>query len=88
MAFSRQEYRSGLPCLLQGIFPTQGSNLHLLRPLHWLFTSNSTWEACLLDAGCLVFLVLCNKMLYFLSPQAHVNTDWLYCTLGEQTQVQ
>ena len=26
MEFSRQEYRSGLPCLLQGIFLTQGSN--------------------------------------------------------------
>ena len=27
MEFSRQEYWSGLPFLLQGIFPTQGSNL-------------------------------------------------------------
>ena len=26
MGFSRQEYWSGLPLLLQGIFPTQGSN--------------------------------------------------------------
>ena len=25
----------GCPFLLQGIFPTQGSNLHLLRLLHW-----------------------------------------------------
>ena len=31
MGFSRQEYWSGLPCLLQGIFPTQGSNLGLLH---------------------------------------------------------
>ena len=30
--FPRQEYWSGLPFLLQGIFLTQGSNLHLL---HW-----------------------------------------------------
>ena len=31
LGFSRQEYWSGLPCpLLQGIFPTQWSNLHLL----------------------------------------------------------
>ena len=29
VGFSRQEYWSGLPCLLQGIFPTQGSNLGL-----------------------------------------------------------
>ena len=29
MEFSRQEYWSGLPFPLQGIFPTQGSNLGL-----------------------------------------------------------
>ena len=32
MTFSRQEYWSVLPCLLQGIFPTQGLNPHLS---HW-----------------------------------------------------
>ena len=32
MEFSRQVYWSGLPFLLQGIFPTQGLNLSLL---HW-----------------------------------------------------
>ena len=31
MGFSRQEYWSGLPFLLQGIFPTQGSNLGFLH---------------------------------------------------------
>ena len=30
MGLSRQEYRSRLHTLFQGIFPTQGSNLHLL----------------------------------------------------------
>ena len=30
MGFSRQEYWSGLPFLLQGIFPTQGFYMHLL----------------------------------------------------------
>ena len=30
MGFSRQEYRVGCHALLQGIFPTQGSNLGLL----------------------------------------------------------
>ena len=29
LGFSRQEYWSGLPFLLQGIFPTQGLNLGL-----------------------------------------------------------
>ena len=34
MGFSRQEPTGvGCHCLLQGIFPTQGSNLHLLRLL-------------------------------------------------------
>ena len=34
MGFSRQEYWVGCHSLLQEIFPTQGSNLHLLRLLH------------------------------------------------------
>ena len=34
MGFSRQEYWSGLPCLLQGIFLTQELNLCLLHLLH------------------------------------------------------
>ena len=29
MGFSRQEYWTGLPCLIQGNFPTQGLNLRL-----------------------------------------------------------
>ena len=35
MGFSRQEYWSGYHVLLQGIFPTQRSNLHFLCRLHW-----------------------------------------------------
>ena len=35
MEFSKQEYQSGLPFLLQGIFLTQGSNPRLRRLLHW-----------------------------------------------------
>ena len=37
MEFSRQEYWIEVGCRapLQGIFPTQGSDLHLLRLLHW-----------------------------------------------------
>ena len=31
MGFSRQEYWSGRPFLLQGIFPTQGPKFHLLH---------------------------------------------------------
>ena len=35
MEFSRQRYRIGCHSLLQGIFLTKGSNLHLLPLLHW-----------------------------------------------------
>ena len=35
MGFSRQGCWSGLHFLLQGIFPTQGSNQHLSCLLHW-----------------------------------------------------
>ena len=35
MGFSSQEYWSGCHALLQGIFPTQGSNLSLACLLHW-----------------------------------------------------
>ena len=52
MGFPRQNYWSGLPSLLQGIFLTQGLNPHLLGLLHWssllqcgFFTTNATWEA-------------------------------------------
>ena len=50
----------GCQTLLQGIFPTQESNLHLLHLLHWqwvgewgewggFFTTSATWEAHHLD---------------------------------------
>ena len=35
VGFPKQINWSGLYFLLQGIFPTQGSNLHLLSLLHW-----------------------------------------------------
>ena len=35
MEFSGQEYWSGLPFPIPGIFLTQGSNPHLLHLLHW-----------------------------------------------------
>ena len=45
--FSRQEYWSGLPALLQGIFPTQGLNVCLsMSPAlaGRFFTTSATWE--------------------------------------------
>ena len=53
LGFSRQDYWSGCPALLQGIFLTQGSNLGLLSLLHWQVGSlvpappgKPQWEAC------------------------------------------
>ena len=46
---SRQEYWNGLPFLPPGIFPTQGSNLHLL---HW-----QTGYLPLLPAGSLTLVL-------------------------------
>ena len=35
LGFSQEEYWSGLPFPPPGIFPTQGSNPHLLHLLNW-----------------------------------------------------
>ena len=48
VGFPRQEYWSGLPFLLQGIFLTQGLNPHLFTSpaLEGRFsTTSATWEA-------------------------------------------
>ena len=47
LGFPRQEYWSGCHFLLQGIFPTQGSNPHLKRLLHerWILYCSATREA-------------------------------------------
>ena len=41
VGFPRQEYLSGLPCTLPAIFPTQGSNLHLVTSV----ISSSLWPS-------------------------------------------
>ena len=47
LGFSRQEYWSGLPALLQAIFLTQGLNpCHLMSSaLGGVFATSTTWEA-------------------------------------------
>ena len=48
LGFSRQEYWSGLPALLQGIFLTQGLNPCLLMSSTLsggIFATSTTWEA-------------------------------------------
>ena len=46
--FSRQEYWRGSHSLLQGIFPTQGSNAHLLLG-RWILYHWAPWEALILN---------------------------------------
>ena len=66
MGFSSQESWSGCHALLQGIFPTQGSNLHLLFLLHWQVDSLP-----LVPPGkplaslylCYITLILCREIL-------------------------
>ena len=47
LGLSRQKYWSGLHALLQGIFPTQGSNRHLLSLLHQQQRSSPLAPPCL-----------------------------------------
>ena len=61
MGFPRQEYWSGLPSS-RGIFPTQGSNLHLLYLPHWQAGSLplchlwwSVFRCCIWNPGSLGF---------------------------------
>ena len=44
MGSSRQNTGVGCHALLQGIFPTQGSNLHLLCLLHWQVSFFYHWH--------------------------------------------
>ena len=76
MGFSRQEYWSEVPCPPpgdlpnSGIFPTQGSNWHLLCLLHWqaefFFTISATWEA----------PVIFSKHLYFYFWSIQITSTW------------
>ena len=58
IGISRQEYWSGLPCPLQGIFLTQGLNPRLLLSPAFFITS-ATWEA----QKCSIFLHVENKVI-------------------------
>ena len=75
MGFFWQEYGSGCHFLLQGIFPTQGSNPHLLHLLHWQEDS--------LPLNHLTCLQLCSQSFpaayscLFLWALGHMcNTSW------------
>ena len=79
--FSRQEYWSGLPFLLQGIFPTQGWNPSLL---HWQVDSLllSHWGSlCAHDVGYFIVTASKNQIWYFIESALFVRyTIILYTT--------
>ena len=64
--FSRQEYWSGLPCFLQGIFLIQGLNPHLLCLLHWQGGFFTTSTKCYYEYNYANFLQQ-------MRPQAKIN---------------
>ena len=84
--FSRQEHWSGLLCLLQVIFQTQGSNQHLTGLLHWQAGSSSLvppgkphhWHVKVkVTQSC---LILCNTMGCILSGSSvHCKNTGVVC---------
>ena len=66
MGLSRQEYWKGLPCPLQGIFPTQESNPCLKSPAlsGKFFATRKTWEALLITYIYFINFSLSSFLLY------------------------
>ena len=80
MGLSWQEYRVGCHFLLQGIFPTQGSNPCFPCLLNWgqILYHWSTWETCNPS-------LYCEKIhFYYLSPQSVVSyyDSWSWLIQG------
>ena len=65
MEFPRQDYCTGVGChfFLQGIFPTQGSNLDLLH-CRWILYHGATWKLKNTGVGC-NFLPILARFTYF-----------------------
>ena len=80
MGFSRQQYWSGSHFLLQGIFPTQGSNPHLLH-YRWILYHWATREASMFQLGCVITSRLHLSLIHQIAPPAtsqssHWVTTW------------
>ena len=77
MGFSRQEYWSWLPILLQGIFPTKGLNPSILHLLHcrWIVYHWATREALVLVCICLIMRKF--DTLYF--EDCFIYFLWIIC---------
>ena len=78
---------SALLCLLQGVFPTQGSNLHLLSLLHWQAGSLPLGPMCVCVCVCVsaqfssvaqLCPTLCDPMDYTLHGILHARIlEWI-----------
>ena len=80
MGFSRQEYWSGTPFPSQRIFPTQGSNLHLLRLLHWQVDSLPLHHIGLVAKSCPIFFFF----FFFVIPWTEALQDPLSVEFSRQ----
>ena len=73
MAFSKQEYWAGCRFLMQGIFPTQGLNLSLLRWQAVLFFSAEVKSTC--PVATHVTLLTWVIPWYLVHPQNYAETS-------------
>ena len=74
--FARQEYWSGLPCLLQGIFPTQGLNPGLLH-CRWILYHLSHQESPVYNRICMYDV--CIHILYiYYTHIIHTHSIYTY----------
>ena len=92
MGFSRQEYWSGLPFPPPGDPPNpeiEPMSLKSLSLAGGFFTSNATWEACLTDWPCFLFLIeaqLIYNVVFISAVQQsdsviHIHTSFLVSVL-------
>ena len=81
--FSRQEYWSGCHALLQGIFPTQGSNSSLMSPAlaGGFFTTSTPWEA-LLPSNWILIWVRQMVVSTFPSPSHRLLLELKHSDIG------
>ena len=85
MEFSKQEYWSRLPFLLQGIFQTQRLNPHLLCLLHWqvdslplqhLGSSTLKYTVVLFSRNLSYSTSLCTALFFFFPLQLFRYSCW------------
>jgi len=82
MGFSRQEYWSGLPCPLQGIFPTQKSNLGLRHCRQTLYHLSHQGSPMRLHIPHTLLQMLLGSFRYFFLLCAISHSTWAQAPLS------